>query len=271
MQQRNDDGINYQTQTGKDNTNFLGGHHVHQYPSEIVKPISTPQNLPRSGVVDFVGREEKLTELHVQLQQSDRIAITAITITAINGMGGIGKTELALQYAIKHLEQGTYSGGICWLRARDQEIATQILSYAQVQFNLKIPEQLDLAGRISYCWRNWAAGEVLLILDDVTDYNAIKSYLPSDVRFKMLMTTRLRLGSSFKDFSVEELDEGSAIVLLASFVDHERIQSQLNDVKVLCKRVGNLPLGLDLLGRFLARKPDWTVTRACFKTMPIGG
>jgi tetratricopeptide (TPR) repeat protein len=185
-----------------------------------------------------------------------------MAITAIAGMGGIGKTELALQYAIAQLQQGTYLGGICWLRARDQEIATQILSYAQAQLGLVAPDQLNLAGKISYCWRNWAVGEVLVILDDVTDYNAIASYLPpADPRFKVLMTTRLKLGSSVKDFPVKELDEESAIALLASFVGEERIQLQLNDVKALCQRVGNLPLVLELLGRFLARKPDWTVSR----------
>jgi hypothetical protein len=227
---------------------------------EFAKQKSTgiPQNIPRSGVVKFIDRDEKkLTGLHAQLQQNDRIAITAI-----NGMQGIGKTELALQYATKHFKQGTYPGGICWLQVRKQEIAQQILNYAQAQLGLRIPEQLDLARQISYCWRNWAAGEVLVILDDVIDYKAIESYLPPyDQRFKVLMTTHLRLGSSFKDFPVEELDEESAIDLLKSLVTDGRIQAQIEDVKVLCKRVGYLPLGLELLGRFLSRKQDWTVSR----------
>lgn len=176
-------------------------------------------------------------------------------------MGGIGKTELALQYAIAQFQQGTYPGGICWLRARDQEIATQILSYAQSQLGFVVPD-LDLAGQISYCWRNWAAGDVLVVLDDVTEYDAVAPYLPpSDPRFKLLITTRLKLGATVRDFSIEELDEGSAIILLASFIGEERIELQLDDVKALCKRVGSLPLGLELLGRFLVRKPDWKASR----------
>jgi hypothetical protein len=87
--------------------------------SKINPSTSIPHNLPRSGVVKFVGRAEKLEQLHTQLQQSDRIAITAIA-----GMGGIGKTELALQYAIDRLQQGQYPAGLCWLRTRDREIAT---------------------------------------------------------------------------------------------------------------------------------------------------
>ena len=51
-----------------------------------------PQNIPRSNVSAFVGREEKLTELHNTLQQNERVVISAVA-----GMGGVGKTELALQ------------------------------------------------------------------------------------------------------------------------------------------------------------------------------
>jgi len=75
-------------------------------------PISCPHNLPRSGVVKFVGRDEVLATLHQQLQQNEPVAISAVA-----GMGGIGKTELALQYAWRHREE--YRGGICWLQGSE--------------------------------------------------------------------------------------------------------------------------------------------------------
>jgi tetratricopeptide (TPR) repeat protein len=220
-------------------------------------PVGTPQNLPRSGVVEFVGRDTKLIELHEQLQNNKRIAIVAIA-----GMGGIGKTELALQYAIEQLQQNQYPAGICWLRARDREIATDIVTFAQVHLGLSLPDQLEIDAQVRFCWQRWPKGEALVVLDDVTDYQAIEPYLPpADPRFKLLITTRLDLGSTVQKVPLEELSEDGAIALLESLVGVERVRSELVDAQALCKWVGYLPLALELLGRFLARKLDWSIAR----------
>jgi tetratricopeptide (TPR) repeat protein len=208
-------------------------------------------------VVKFVGRDQLLEQLHNQLQTKDRIAITAIA-----GMGGIGKTELALQYGIDRQRQSQYPAGLCWLKARDREIATDIVTFAQVHLGLSLPEQLEIDEQVRFCWQRWPAGEALIILDDVTDYQAIAPYLPpADTRFKLLITTRLDLGSTVQKVDIEELDEDSAIDLLESLVKDGRIQAQLANAQALCKWVGYLPLALELLGRFLARKPDWSIAK----------
>ncbi|NEP85023.1 MAG: ATP-binding protein, partial [Okeania sp. SIO3B3] len=62
------------------------------------EPAEFPNNLNklRTGAVKFVGRDGDLKTLHEQLQEKERVSITAV----VTGMAGVGKTELALQYAL---------------------------------------------------------------------------------------------------------------------------------------------------------------------------
>ena len=218
------------------------------------KPVGIPQNLPRGGTPKFVGRDRELAMLHDQLQQNDRMAISSI-----QGMGGVGKTELVLQYGLKHLQSGTYGGGICWLRSRE-EIGIQIVEFARRQLNLEPPEKLELVGRVEYCWRHWREGEVLAIFDDVQDYRDVQPYLPPvESRFNVLMTTRFRLGASVREVELQVLEKDAALELLRAIVGIARIDVHLTDAEVLCEWLGYLPLGLELVGRYLARKPNMSL------------
>lgn len=63
---------------------------IHQAPKSN-QPI--PSNV-RQGSKNFVGREEELEDIHAKLQEGQ-----GVIACAVEGMGGVGKTELALQYA----------------------------------------------------------------------------------------------------------------------------------------------------------------------------
>ncbi|MBW4661068.1 MAG: tetratricopeptide repeat protein [Drouetiella hepatica Uher 2000/2452] len=217
---------------------------------KLDQPVGIPKNLPDYvKQFAFVGREADLKTLQELLQQAQRVYI--------QGMGGIGKTELALQYAWQHYEQNTYSAGICWLRSREQDLGTQIVNFASVHLRLTIRDDLELPGQIADCWQRWPAGQVLVIFDDVTDYQDIKPFLPpQESRFQVLLTTRSYLGQSLKQFEIRVLSETAALDLWRSMTDTERIDAQLEAAQSLAQWLGYLPLGLELVGRYLAAKPD---------------
>jgi tetratricopeptide (TPR) repeat protein len=212
-------------------------------------------NLPESGVIEFVGREKELQQLHQLLQQNQRVAIAAIA-----GMGGIGKTELALQYALQHRQ--TYPGGICWLLGKAGDVGVKILELARNLHNINPPDDFDLEQKIQFCWRRWREGNVLLVLDDISDYREVKAYLqfPSS-RFKALITTREKLQPPVVRLDLDVLKPLAAMRLLKKLVGKERIKREPWTARKLCKWLGYLPLGLELVGRYLAIDEDLTLAQ----------
>lgn len=222
-------------------------------------PGSIPQNLPWTRAENFVGREEPMNALHQKLQKFRRAIVTN------GGILGAGTTELALQYAHRHLQLGTYPGGICWIWGRDRNVSAAIVRFAKSQLNLNPPENLSLIEQNDYCWRNWQGGDALLIFDNVEHRRDIQHLLPpAKLGFKVLVTTDLEyFDKSFKKLKLPTLSEETALELLVSFIGEARIQGELKEAKRFCASLGFLPLGLELAGRYLQRKPELSFATTC--------
>ncbi|WP_413266585.1 tetratricopeptide repeat protein [Floridanema flaviceps] len=216
---------------------------------------STPENIPPSNSIAFVGRDKQLTELHQLLQKNSQVVIAAI-----NGMGGVGKTELAIQYATQHLLD--YPGGICWVNAQGLLAGLQILRFAEIQFNIVPPDDWELADKLQFCWSKWHPGEVLFIFDDVFNYKQqVKPFLPKSSRFKVLLTTRFQFDSTLQQLRLDVLKPLAAMRLLKSIVGRERLQQEPKIARSLCQFLGYLPLALELVGRYLDLQPNLSLAK----------
>jgi len=203
----------------------------------------------------FFGRDEVLEELHQKLQTGDR----RVAIASVAGMGGVGKSELALQYAREHLHE-TYRGGVVWLAG--ERAGIELLGFAKAQFfpDVDLAQLGDLREQLTFIWSRWPSAEVppesvLLIFDDVTDYRRqVEAILPSDSRFRVLVTTREKIqGIDRLDLAV--LAPADALALLRSIIGEVRIAAEPDTAAAICEWLGFLPLGIELVGYYLQRKP----------------
>lgn len=203
-----------------------------------------------------MGRDEVLKQLEQQLQTSERVAISTLT-----GMGGIGKTELALQYALedakKSPEMRRYQGGICWLNGRGENIGSQLVRFIEKYLQITMPDEGTLEERVAIGWQRWTEGESLIIFDDVEEIKQIESYLPPQVPppnkcFKVIITTRnQRISRNFALLAVGLLTLEDSIKLLASFIGENTINQDKAGAEALCQWLGYLPLAIELVGRYI--------------------
>jgi tetratricopeptide (TPR) repeat protein len=197
----------------------------------------------------FVGREEELKSLHGFLSDGESVAISAVS-----GMGGIGKSELALQYIYR--SQAAYPDGILWLDATSATFAEEIIGFAVGTLKLSVPEDLPPVQKVRSVWAHWLGTDpVLVVVDNINqpeDFTRVQEFLPYGYqRFRVLVTSRVKL-AGLRELPLDLLPLKQAVKLLARLAKaSERKNWDRKAAKNLCKRLGRLPLAVALVGSYL--------------------
>lgn len=85
-------------------------------------------SVPLSRNLFFTGRERILEELHTQLEGNQMVVLTQSSV--LHGLGGVGKTHIALEYAYRHTLE--YSA-IFWIGAEtDEQVIASLLRIAGI-------------------------------------------------------------------------------------------------------------------------------------------
>ncbi len=223
------------------------------------KQLTPTKSIPYRGSVHFVGRETELTMVHEDLQRGYYVAIA--------GMGGVGKTELATQYARRY--ERDY-GGIAWFNDRETNLAAEVLEFFSLQLGLEIPQELggrllSLKQQVAWCWSKYpnSALPILIVFDDVTELDNLRQIVPKDNRFRVLVTTRRHLDPNFiQEISLDVLspqkEPGKALELLKGLLTKKdrRVENQPQAAADICECLEYLPLGIELVGGYLVRDPE---------------
>jgi len=213
-------------------------------------------NVPYRRNPFFTGREEILAYLYTVLQTSKAAALTQTQ--AISGLGGIGKTQVAVEYAYR---SRNHYEAIFWITASTREAFTA--DFVILAALLGLPEQheqdQDIVVRAVKRWLT-AHSHWLLILDNVDNPEMIADFLPVHSTGDVLLTTRLQaLGTLAQSIEVEKmgLDEGVIFLLRRTKVlapdaslDQSTTESQAQAAAIVAALDG-LPLALDQAGAYI--------------------
>jgi tetratricopeptide (TPR) repeat protein len=200
----------------------------------------------RAPVGDFVGREKEIADLLAALRAGN-----SATITGINGMGGIGKTELSL-YVAENLRD-TYPDAQLILEMRGTEDAprepTDALSSCIRAFLGPEQELPDDTEELTQLYRSVLDGKrALILLDDASDSDQVRPLLPP-TGSALLITSRnsFRLPNMKTRITLGQLNPADARELLTSIV--QRVTA--NTADQICYLCGYLPLAIRATGSLL--------------------
>ncbi|MGW0190095.1 FxSxx-COOH system tetratricopeptide repeat protein [Streptomyces sp. NPDC003362] len=198
----------------------------------------------------FVGRQALLRAVEEQLSARDTAAVLP---HALHGLGGVGKSQLALEYIYTHLHEYKV---ICWIPAERESLILAALATLAAQMgvapagqegaptaNTAVPAVLE-ALRSGAPYDNW-----LLVFDNAEDVEAVRNYFPTSGPGKVIVTSRNRAWERVATpLSVNVFEREESIELLQK----RSPDLSTEDANRLAEALGDLPLAVEQAGAWRA-------------------
>lgn len=235
----------------------------HQLRHAVVEQPQFPGAFPQYWYVPFqrnrffTGREEVLTHLYQRMRVDKTVAL--VQQEALTGLGGIGKTQTALEYLYRYYSD--YSQAILWTRADSREaLFSGFGSFVDL---LNLPERNEQdQNRVVDAVNRWLRehDRWLLIFDNVEDLDHVQDFIPSARRGHILLTTRIQaVGRIARGVEIEKMEpEEGALFLLrrANIIASDALledDSEADRAKAreISQVMDGLPLALDQAGAYI--------------------
>ncbi|MFE6823414.1 tetratricopeptide repeat protein [Streptomyces sp. NPDC057690] len=239
-------------------------HHYHHVPGPLAL-----QSLP-GPARGFVGRDRELRTL-LDLLDPDEPARGAVLVSSVTGMGGVGKTALALQAAHTARHRGFFPAGVVFLDLHGYDDVPVAPEQALEQLLLALGVSRDhvpaSADARAGLYRSVLAevaekqGALLVVVDNASHSSQVRPLLPGHPGHRVLVTSRdvlaqlgaqmLRLGVLSPEHAVEAL----ATALGSADPADARIARDPDQARRLSGLCGHLPLALHIAAALLVNDP----------------
>jgi tetratricopeptide (TPR) repeat protein len=247
-----------------------------QLPVEITPAMAA---LP-AGNPAFAGREsdleillDALKPLENQLLPVEATTTSAALLTAVDGLAGIGKTELAVQAARIALNRGWFPGGVLFVDLFGYDPARRLTAGQALEGFLRalaipgehIPPQTQDRARLYTSILTAYAREnrrILIFIDGASSVDQAKPLLPADAVNVAIVTSRDKLGLiGARLINLAVLEPESAVAMLDKALciakpDDVRVRENSDDARRVVGLCGYLPLALTIAAALLAEDPE---------------
>ncbi|MET9829639.1 BTAD domain-containing putative transcriptional regulator [Streptomyces sp. NPDC006385] len=222
-----------------------------------VRPAQLPATVP-----DFTGRASFVSELSEVLASAEG---RVMAVSALAGIGGVGKTTLAVHVA--HQARAAFPDGQLYVdlqgagpRAAEPETVLGSFLRSLGTADSAIPDSLEERAAL---YRSVLDGRrVLVLLDNARDAAQVRPLLPGTEGCAALVTSRVRMvdlaGAHLVDLDVMSPDE--ALQLFTKIVGEERVASEREAALDVVAACGFLPLAIRIAASRLAARRTWTVS-----------
>jgi tetratricopeptide (TPR) repeat protein len=199
-------------------------------------------NVPHQRNPNFTGREKLLTDIRTALTSGQHAALTQ----AISGLGGVGKTQLAVEYAYRY---ATEYDIVWWVRS--EEPSTLAAEYVALAAELGLPEQnAREQATIAQAVRHWLGHNSgwMLIFDNANNQKDMHDYLPQGATGHVIITSRDHNWRGVATtLSVRVLAQDESV----DFLLKRTGQTDREAAARLAEELGNLPLALEQAGAYM--------------------
>ncbi|WP_447006050.1 tetratricopeptide repeat protein [Saccharothrix isguenensis] len=222
--------------------------------------VVAPHQVPLPGR-NFIGREDLLAELDALLDGGDQGRVVAL-----HGMPSVGKSQLALKWAARHLER--FPDGNLYLELHGAGPGTPMAPDDVLAFLLR---SLDVARipatgveRQRELRRILGRRKMLVLLDDAQESAQVRPVLAATSSCLTIITSRTRLmGLNILDHVdlklVPPLSTAESVALLRNEIGHQRSDRTPEALRDLADLVDGLPLALRIIAQQVAHRPGTPV------------
>ncbi|MDJ0773467.1 MAG: effector-associated domain EAD1-containing protein [Mastigocoleus sp. MO_167.B18] len=207
----------------------------------------------------YVNRPEYSQDLKTRLltESSD---VRTLVVTAIHGLGSVGKSTLAAALAHDEEVQAHFSDGILWATLGQQPNVLSLLSgwvQALGDYSFKATSVEATSNQLRTLLYDKA---VLLVVDDAWNTIDAQAFNVGGARCQVLVTTRegaIATVLKASTYSLDVMQPEQAMELLTKKLGREITGTEHQSVQDLAKAVGYLPLALELVAAEVASGTTW--------------